>query len=155
VLKESAMKFFTLISAGAGQDRKQFQHWFLKEHAPMVLEPVKGAQRYIVNLADVTPPPVENMTGLAPEVTPAYDVITGARFQGPGAAVRLRHSRRRSPQASNTNQDTAQFRHRFWRDHAPQVLIKCESCSVGRRDGRFGHYGSCCGWKSACRFFTS
>jgi hypothetical protein len=100
VLKESAMKFFALISAGAGQDRKQFQHWLLKEHAPMVLEPVKGAQRYIVNLADVTPAPVENMTGLAPEVTPAYDVITGARFQGPGAAVRLRHRGRRGRQAS-------------------------------------------------------
>ena len=70
------MKFFTLISASAGQDRRQFQQWYLKEHAPMVLEHVKGAQRYIVNLADVTPPPVENMTGLAPEVTPAYDVIT-------------------------------------------------------------------------------
>jgi hypothetical protein len=75
-LKESAMKFFTLISAGGGQNRREFQKWFLKEHAPLVLEHAKGAQRYIVNLADVTPPSVENMTGLAPEVTPAYDVIT-------------------------------------------------------------------------------
>jgi EthD domain len=70
------MKFFTFIRAAAGQDRRQFQQWFLKEHAPMVLEHVKGAQRYIVNLADVTLPPVENMTGLAPENAPAYEVIT-------------------------------------------------------------------------------
>jgi EthD domain len=75
-LMESAMKCFTLISAGPGQDRKQFQQWFLREHAPLVLEHVKGAQRYIVNLADVVPPPVENRVGLAPEIAPAYDVIT-------------------------------------------------------------------------------
>ena len=70
------MKFFTFITAAAGQDHRQFQQWFLKEHAPMVLEHVKGAQRYIVNLVDVTAPPVENMTGTVPESAPAYEVIT-------------------------------------------------------------------------------
>ena len=70
------MKFFTLISAAAGQDKKQFQEWFLKQHAPMVLEHARGIQRYIVNLADTEPPPVENIGFVAPEAEAPYDVIT-------------------------------------------------------------------------------
>jgi hypothetical protein len=70
------MKFFTLICAAAGQDKKQFQQWFLKQHAPMVLEHAPGLQRYIVNLADTEPPPVENIGFVAPEAEAPYDVIT-------------------------------------------------------------------------------
>lgn len=70
------MKFFTLISAAAGQDKKQFQEWFLKQHAPMVLEHARGIQRYIVNLVDTEPPPVENIGFVAPEAEAPYDVIT-------------------------------------------------------------------------------
>jgi hypothetical protein len=70
------MKFFTLISAAAGQDKKQFQQWFLREHAPMVLEHARGLKRCIVNLVDTEPPPVENIGFVAPDAPAPYDVIT-------------------------------------------------------------------------------
>jgi hypothetical protein len=70
------MKFFTLISAATGQDKKQFQEWFLKQHAPMVLEHAGGLRRYIVNLVDTEPPPVENIGFVAPEAETPFDVIT-------------------------------------------------------------------------------
>ncbi len=70
------MKFFTLISAPAGQDKTRFQQWYLREHAPMVLEHARGLKRYIVNLADTEPPPVENIGFVAPEAQAPYDVIT-------------------------------------------------------------------------------
>jgi EthD domain len=77
------MKFFTLISAAAGQDRQAFRQWFLKEHAPMVLEQARGLQRYIVDLVDVKPPRAENAGFVAPEVEPPYDVITEMWFGSP------------------------------------------------------------------------
>ncbi len=77
------MKFFTLISAAPGQDKKQFRQWFLREHAPMVLEHARGLKRYIVNLADTEPPPVENIGFVAPEAEAPYDVITEMWFGSP------------------------------------------------------------------------
>ncbi|HEV3114364.1 MAG TPA: EthD domain-containing protein [Candidatus Binataceae bacterium] len=77
------MKFFTLISAAPGQDKSQFQRWFLREHAPMVLENGRGLQRYIVNLVDTQAPPVENIGFVAPEVETPYDVITEMWFGSP------------------------------------------------------------------------
>ena len=77
------MKFFTLINAAPGQDKKQFREWFLKEHAPMVLEHARGLRRYIVNLVDTPPPPVENMGFVAPEAEAPYDVITEMWFGSP------------------------------------------------------------------------
>jgi EthD domain len=70
------MKFFTLISAAAGHDQRQFQQWFLNEHAPMVLEGARGVDRYIVNLVDVEPPPVENIGFVAPDAPAPYHVVT-------------------------------------------------------------------------------
>jgi hypothetical protein len=77
------MKFFTLISAAPGQDKKQFQQWFLREHAPMVLERAHGLRRYIVNLVDTEPPQVENIGFVAPEAPAPYDVITEMWFGSP------------------------------------------------------------------------
>jgi EthD domain len=77
------MKFFTLISAAPGQDKKQFQQWFLREHAPMVLEQARGLKRYIVNLVDTQAPPVENIGFVAPEAETPYDVITEMWFGSP------------------------------------------------------------------------
>src|SRR5579864_3103705 len=77
------MKFFTLISAAAGQDKNHFRQWFLNEHAPMVLECARGLKRYIVNLADTEPPPVENIGFVAPEAPAPYDVITEMWFGSP------------------------------------------------------------------------
>jgi len=77
------MKFFTLISAAPGQDKKQFQQWFLREHAPMVLEHARGLNRYIVNLVDAQPPPVENIGFVAPDAPAPYDVITEMWFGSP------------------------------------------------------------------------
>src|SRR5579871_798822 len=78
------MKFFTLIRAAAGQDKKSFQQWFVREHAPMVLEHARRLERYIVNLADTDPPPVENMGFVAPQAAPSYDVITEMWFGSAG-----------------------------------------------------------------------
>jgi hypothetical protein len=77
------MKFFTLISAAAGQDKRQFQQWFLKEHAPLVMERVRGLKRYIVDLADTEPPPVENIGFVAPMAEARHDVITEMWFGSP------------------------------------------------------------------------
>ena len=67
------MKFISLISRGPGQDRTAFQQWFIREHAPTVLERVPRLDHYIVNVNDVTP----NM-GVAPlDSAPVpYDVVT-------------------------------------------------------------------------------
>jgi hypothetical protein len=70
------MKFFTLISAAAGLDKRQFQQWFVREHAPMVLERARGLKRYIVNLVDTQPPAVDNIGFVAPDAPAPYDVIT-------------------------------------------------------------------------------
>jgi len=127
------MKFFTFITAAAGQDHRQFQQWFLKEHAPMVLEHVKGAQRYIVNLVDIIAPPVENLTGLAPEDAPAYDVITelwmgsardfrdAARMYGSAAAAEAvqKHLASRSRAAYSA-----------WRCAAQARQDRAEHCSL-------------------------
>jgi hypothetical protein len=78
------MKFFTLITARPAEDKKQFRQWFLKEHAPMVLERARGLQRYIVNLVDTEPPAVENMGFIAPEAPAPYDVITEMWLGSPG-----------------------------------------------------------------------
>jgi hypothetical protein len=72
---EIAMKFFTLFRA-AGTQPGEFQQWFLKQHAPIVLEHARGLQRYIVNLVDVQAPPVENIGFVAPQAPAPYHVIT-------------------------------------------------------------------------------
>lgn len=78
------MKFFTQISAAPGEDKRSFREWFLKQHAPMVLEYAHGLKRYIVNLVDTEPPPVENMGFVAPEAEAPYDVITEMWLGSPG-----------------------------------------------------------------------
>lgn len=67
------MKFISLISRAPGQDRSGFQQWYLREHAPIVLQQVPRLQHFIVNINDVTP----NM-GVAPlDSAPVpYDVVT-------------------------------------------------------------------------------
>jgi hypothetical protein len=72
-MEERTMKFISLISRGPGQDRAAFQQWFIREHAPTVLERVPRLDHYIVNVNDVTP----NM-GVAPlDSAPVpYDVVT-------------------------------------------------------------------------------
>src|SRR5271163_195141 len=72
-MEERTMKFISLISRGPGQDRAAFQHWFIREHAPTVLERVRRLDHYVVNVNDVTP----NM-GVAPlDSAPVpYDVVT-------------------------------------------------------------------------------
>jgi uncharacterized protein (TIGR02118 family) len=82
-MEERTMKFISLISRGPGQDRAGFQQWFIREHAPMVLERVPRLQHYIVNVNDVTP----NM-GVAPlDSAPVpYDVVTEVWVEPASAA---------------------------------------------------------------------
>src|SRR5271168_2532607 len=72
-MEERTMKFISLISRGPGQDRAAFQQWFVREHAPMVLQRAPRLDHFVVNVNDVTP----NM-GVAPlDSAPVpYDVVT-------------------------------------------------------------------------------
>jgi len=77
------MKFISLISRAPGQDRADFQQWFLREHAPAIVKQVARLGHYIVNVNDVSP----NM-GVAPlESAPVpYDVVTEMWIDAPNAA---------------------------------------------------------------------
>src|SRR5579883_1654522 len=54
------VKYFTLITAAAGQDAAAFRHWFLREHAPAMLRHCPGLRRCIVNLREPAPK-IDNM----------------------------------------------------------------------------------------------
>lgn len=73
------MKFISLISRGPGQERGDFQQWFVREHAPAVLKQVPRLGHYIVNLNDVSP-----HMGVAPlDSAPVpYDVVTEMWIDG-------------------------------------------------------------------------
>lgn len=49
------MKFMSLISRGPGQDAAAFRQWFVREHAPAILEQIPRLNHYIVNVNDVSP----------------------------------------------------------------------------------------------------
>ena len=77
------MKFITLITAAKGQDPRQFQNWYLKEHAPLVLEHAGRIGRYIVNLVDVAPPEVEGTVAIGQATSPVHNVITEMWLDSP------------------------------------------------------------------------
>ncbi len=67
------MKFISLISRGPGQDRAEFQQWFVREHAPSVVKQVSHLGHYIANINEVSP----NMGVAALDSAPVpYDVVT-------------------------------------------------------------------------------
>lgn len=49
------MKFLSLIGCGPLQSRTEFREWFLRQHAPVVLEKCPGVRSYIVHFNDVSP----------------------------------------------------------------------------------------------------
>jgi hypothetical protein len=57
------VKYFTLITAAAGQDAAKFRQWSLREHAPAVLRHCPRLRRFVVNLREPAPP-IENMPRL-------------------------------------------------------------------------------------------
>jgi EthD domain-containing protein len=67
------MKLISLISRGSGQDRADFQQWFLREHAPAVLKQIPELAHYVVNVNDVSPKMATAPLDSAPV---PYDVVT-------------------------------------------------------------------------------
>jgi hypothetical protein len=76
------VKYFTLITAGVGQDSAAFRRWFLREHAPMVLRHCPRLRRCVVNLREPAPS-IENMPSLEQGDGPRrrYQVVTQMCFE--------------------------------------------------------------------------
>lgn len=67
------MKVISLISRAPGQDRAEFQNWFVREHAPAMLGAIERLTHYVVNVNDVTPKMATAPLDSAPV---PYDVLT-------------------------------------------------------------------------------
>jgi EthD domain len=78
------VKYFTLITAGLGQDSAAFRQWFLREHAPMVLRHSPRLRRCIVNLREPAPS-IENMPSFeqGEGSRRRYQVVTQMSFDAP------------------------------------------------------------------------
>jgi hypothetical protein len=50
------LKVISLYAARAGIESKDFQDWFLTEHADQLMKHCPGLKRYIINIIDVAPP---------------------------------------------------------------------------------------------------
>ena len=77
--------YFTLITAGGGQDAAAFREWFLREHAPAVLRHCPLLRGFVVNLRERAPA-VENMPELEQDPGPRrrYQVVTQMQFDAAG-----------------------------------------------------------------------
>ncbi len=75
------VKYFTLITAAAGQDVAAFRQWFLREHAPKVLRHCPRLRRCIVNLREPAPS-IENMPSFEQGEGPRrrYQVVAQMSF---------------------------------------------------------------------------
>jgi hypothetical protein len=82
-MEDRSMKFISLISHGPGQNRADFQQWFLREHVPDVLKNVPEMTRYVVNINDVSPHMATAPLDSAPI---PYDVVTEMWVQTEGGA---------------------------------------------------------------------
>jgi hypothetical protein len=75
------VKYFTLMTAGAGQDNAGFRLWFLREHAPKVLAHCPRLRQYVINLREPAPS-IENMPMFEQGAGPRrrYQVVTQMCF---------------------------------------------------------------------------
>jgi EthD domain len=75
------VKYFTLMTAAATHNAAEFRQWFLREHAPQVLQHCPGLRRCIVNLREPAPS-IENMPRLAAGSGPRhpYQVVAEMWF---------------------------------------------------------------------------
>jgi EthD domain-containing protein len=82
-MEDRTMKFMSLISRAPGQDRTEFQQWFLREHAPAVLKQAPRLAHYMVNINDVSPKMATAPLDSAPV---PYDVVTETWIDGDDAS---------------------------------------------------------------------